>query len=48
VIEYQLVGALIYRKPLSAITNRLEPRNKRIVRFNRSGYRNIIGLVEAD
>jgi hypothetical protein len=38
--EYLLVGALIYRKPLRSITNRLEPRNKRIVRLDGSLYRN--------
>jgi hypothetical protein len=40
--KYLLVGALIYRKPLSAIANRLKPRNKHIVRLNRSLYRRIV------
>jgi hypothetical protein len=33
---------LIYRKPLGSIANRLEPRNKRIVRLYRGLNRNII------
>src|SRR6266481_3528872 len=36
VIEYLLVGALIYRKPLRSITNRLGPPNKGIVCFETS------------
>jgi hypothetical protein len=43
-----LVGALIYRKSLSAITNRLEPLDKGVIRFNRSLYRRIVRRAEAD
>ena len=39
---------LIYRKPLSSIAYRLQPINKCIVRLNRSLYRNIVGLFEAN
>ena len=44
--EYLLVGALIYRKPLRSITNRLERGDQCVVRFDGSLYRNIIGLAE--
>ncbi len=47
-IEYLLAGALTYRTPLSAITNRLEPRNKRIVRLDRGLNRNIVRRSEAN
>jgi hypothetical protein len=46
--EYLLVGALIYRKPLRSITNRLERGDQCVVRFDGSLYRNIIGLAEAN
>src|SRR5262249_11783602 len=39
---------LLYRKPLSAITNRLKPRNKRVVRLYRSLNAIIVGLAKAN
>jgi len=39
---------LIYRKPLSSIAYRLQIINETIIRLNRSLYRNIVGLFEAN
>src|SRR5262249_22508682 len=38
---------LIYHKPLSCITNRLQPINKRIVRFDCSLDRSLVRLFQA-
>jgi hypothetical protein len=46
VIEYLLVGALIYRKPLSSIAYLLKLRDEIIVRLDRSRYGNVVGLVK--
>ncbi len=39
---------LIYRKPLRSITNRLEPLDKGVIRFNRSLYRHVVRRSEAN